>query len=390
VKKFLLRLTVRALIVYGAVLVVYFGAIELRDPRLFSWGSLFFSSADSISVRNLARSGGASSAKEVDDPKGEGAKSQESDANGGALRIQPEPVPDLPAQTQPLPLVDPRDPAAQNDLQSAAGEEDLPGEALVYDQFQDEFADDEAFDGLHAFPQGSTALNGTALGEARVILEADGNLLRHEAEGDIFALLSPLGSRLKTVIGTADYFVSNTYDANLRIVSRTVWQKNEKPSAEAVRFFSYEYADSESKKAQSREVRFVADKTREITEYAFDGLPLRVALFREGSASDVISQTEYVYDAERRVAEKTTRSVQEGETLLEKIIYEYTGKASKPNAYTYHNGSLIKSVVYDSNSAYTELRILEKDYSVITRYESDRLVSERYMFKNTEIRRKVY
>jgi hypothetical protein len=343
-----------------------------------------------LSLKYLTRSGAREKEQGADEkitretapPVAEERRETES-----AIRIEIEPALDTPPQT--LPLVDTA--AAEGGFTDDAAEE-TSGGALVYDQFQDEFADDESCEGAPAFPLAgsqSPPARGTTE-DARAIIEAEGNLLRHEADGDIFALLSPLGSRLKTVIGNDEYFVSNTYDAHLRLVSRTVWQKTEKPAAEAVRFFSYEYADGESKKALSREVRFVADKKREKTEYAFDGLPLRVMLFSEGGKPEVVSETEYVYDASRRVTEKTVRSTETGEALIEKIVYEYTTKAGKPNTYTYRDGALVKSVVYDSNRAYTELRELEKDYSVISRYENDRLMSERYMFNNTEIRRKTY
>ena len=392
-KNFLLRVTLRVFAVYALVMIVYFAALAHYNPWLLSWFSPAPSQSGLLSFKHLA----LNDARE----KRQGAPetipppvAEERQETENVFRIEPEPALDAPPQM--LPLVD----AVEGGSPSAGDEGGLTGEAveeqtggaLVYDQFQDEFADDDTFEGAPAFPiagSQSPPARGDSE-EARVIIEADGNLLRHEADGDVFALLSPLGSRLKTVIGNAEYFVSNTYDANLRLVSRTVWQKTEKPVAEAVRFFSYEYADGESKKARSREVRFVADKTREKTEYAFDGLPLRVVLLSEGDKPTVISETEYVYDASRRVAEKTVRSTETGDALIEKIVYEYTTKAEKPNAYTYHDGVLIKSIVYDANRAYTELRMLEKDYSVISKYENDRLISERYMFNNTEIRRKTY
>jgi hypothetical protein len=231
------------------------------------------------------------------------------------------------------------------------------------------------------------------------ILEKDGKLLRHESEGDFFVMLSPWEGLLNTVIGNGSFFVASKYDVHLRLVSRTEWQKRQDAAdTQTVRQAIYFYADNAAQTARRREVYSFADKTLEKTEYDFDGLPLRVTIVKQAEKSgagakkeETVSETLFKYDGQRRVTEKKIRSFSsDADDQTETTRYTYTANAKTPNTYLYYGDTLRYSVVYDTDGNYTETRVLNEIYSVVSRYNNYELVREIYLLNGKEFRRREY
>ncbi|GMO49503.1 MAG: hypothetical protein Pg6C_12150 [Treponemataceae bacterium] len=265
--------------------------------------------------------------------------------------------------------------------------QDIDGD---WDEFSEITEDAElAFEDDGTLADGELVLDEIPQG---TILEKNSNLLRHESDGDVFALLSTWKGLLNTVIGNELFFVNNKYDANLRLASRTEWQKNEGASNhETIKRTVYAYADDASVTALTRDVYSYIDDTREKTEYDSDGLPLRVIITKGGEKPETVSETKYTYDSKRRVIEKTSRWFSQGAPgRKETSRYAYTGKAQTPDLYIYQNDVLSYSAVYDADGNYTEMRVLTGDYSVSTRYENNEKVREVYMLNEKEFRRFEY
>jgi hypothetical protein len=319
----------------------------------------------------------------------------------GTVNIEPNPIEKTP-------------PAVESDSGISDFEsKSIQSEDLIVDfaddagQFGDIFTenDDIAFVDEFGLPDeeadGQPQITDSVLDETvvRTILEKDGKLLRHESEGDLFVMLSPWEGLLNTVIGNDSFFVTSKYDVHLRLASRTEWQKEQDaPDPQTVRRAIYFDTDNAAKTAQKRELYSFADSTVEKTEYDFDGLPLRVTVSKQAEKSgtgakkdELISETLFKYDEQRRVTEKKTLWFSSnGGEQRETTRYTYTEKAGTPDTYIYHGDSLSYSAVYDADGNYTESRMLNETYSVMSRYENYELTREVYLFNGKEFRRREY
>ncbi len=284
-----------------------------------------------------------------------------------------------------------------------------------------------------------------------VYFDADRRLRRYATDDELMAILQT-EPRLSLITGDANTIIRVNYDEHSRLLTRTVWKVfselaaadtsesstepagKAKPTADILKLAKESTTDvlkspmetAESAIEETKPAAKTPDDTpaeglvcKSITEYRYDGDSPRaaskthrvpaeqrleetryrpcgdtesVAVYRESDEQQKASSREdFTYDAENRLVEKIAQTFDEqGKAVTERVQYRYTGKAAEPDCERYHDGELKFKLIYESETAYAEIRYLAYGLSVQTYYRDNRKVLEFYLRDGKEVRRQQF
>lgn len=222
-----------------------------------------------------------------------------------------------------------------------------------------------------------------AQGQESYFYNNDGSGRLHLFDAEQAAVLSSDGFSV-TATEADGKFSRSIYDKNMHLVSKVVWKQAEQGNTTVSSITDYVYKDGFDFPVSSVVQTFSGDSVKTVTNTTYNSsfMPLSEIIhkFQKEEDSDTekkifVSETNYLYNNENLLTEKTVVLNNDGKTKTEKTVLQTPGNERSGFDF-FVDDVLQKTVKYTNDNEYSETIFFPGGQSLIAYYKDGRLVEE--------------